>query len=692
MPLKAQVDPESVPSLTAEPAQHVQWASKVVGFSSQAGEKVFAAREALGKPNKLPSSGISGVAWMPALYPRLPEQWIKVGFDQPMPAQQVLIGESARPGALDKIYLFDRNHRPVLVWERDSSTQYQLPDVGESRIFSAEFERTEFDVTAAMVVLTSPDSLSVHQIDAIGIADHRGNVQASINLGASATWEVESENLGVEINSFFDEVFPVISPDGKTLFFDRKNHPANIGEGNNDDIWIARRDSLGLPWGKVKNAGYQLNNPEHNFVCSITPDGNTVLLGNVYHKDGSMSQGISIAHRTENGWTFPEAIEIVDYYNDSDFGEFQLTANGKVILMAIEREDSRGKRDLYASFSMKTGGWSPPVHLGDDLNTAALEMSPFLASDMKTLYFSSSGFSGYGGNDMFVSRRLDDSWTRWTEPQNLGPALNSAKDDAYYSVPAIGNEAYFASNNQSIGRSDLFRIELPEDLQPEPVVLIAGSVVNARTGEPLQARITYETDRGSIREEAGVARSGGSKGNYQIVLPYGEQYAFRAEAEGYFALEERIDLLSTEEYVEITRDLELIPLEVGEIIPLEHIQFEANRARLLDTSFVELNRAAEFLMRYPALSVEIGGHTNDRCSESFCRELSQRRARRVYEYLIQRGVAMERVAWRGYGSAEPVADNETAEGRALNQRVELKITAVQSLEKNEGKSKEKDRD
>ncbi|MBI1192465.1 MAG: OmpA family protein [Bacteroidetes bacterium] len=675
----------------------IRWADKVLGFSSEGGPKVFAAKQVLGKPDKLPATGISAVAWMPNMRYRLPEEWVKVGFARPRPASQVLVGESARPGAIEKIYVFDRDNRAQMVFERADTAALPVGAVRENGYLQVRFPLTDYDIAAVLVVLKATDSIAIHQLDAIGLTLDHEPVLPGIRQLVLPEGSGQAENLGPMVNSFFDEVFPVISPDGQTLYFDRKNHPANLGSVNHDDIWLSERsvqeDSSGH-WGMAQNAGKPLNNGQHNFVCSISPDGNTLLLGNAYQDDGRLTSGMSLSHRTLEGWSYPEPVEILDYYNRDEFGEFQLASNGKVILMAIERDDSEGKRDLYASFRMHDGRWSAPLHLGPDVNSAGLEMSPFLAPDMRTLYFSSNGFPGFGSNDMFMSRRLDESWTRWSEPMNLGPTLNSGEMDAYYTLPASGDYAYFASANRSIGRTDLFRVAMPADLQPEPVVLVRGRVLDAISGEPLAGEIRYLLSQGPPTADspaglaegagatagsttadslAGLARSAPEDGAYQVVLPYGERYRMEASLPGYFALQESLDLSQVQEYGEQTRDLLLIPLKRGQVVPMREIFFAVNSDSLLPDSYPELDRVLDLLQRYPALRIEIGGHTNDRCSENYCRELSRKRARSVARYLYKRGLDTERVRWVGYGKEQPIADNETEEGRSRNQRVEFKV-------------------
>src|SRR5205823_5173277 len=132
--------------------------------------------------------------------------------------------------------------------------------------------------------------------------------------------------------------------------------------------------------------------------------------------------------------------------------------------------------------------------------------------------------------DMYITRRLDETWQHWTEPQNLGPQLNTPGWDAYYTLPASGEYAYFVSTENSYGAGDVFRVKLPEALKPQAVVLISGKVLEAKTGKPLGAAIKYEDL--ATGKEIGSASTNPTTGIYKITLPAGHNYGYRAEANG----------------------------------------------------------------------------------------------------------------------------------------------------------------
>jgi outer membrane protein OmpA-like peptidoglycan-associated protein len=477
-------------------------------------------------------------------------------------------------------------------------------------------------------------------------------------------------NLGANINSEYTELSPAISPDGNTLFYIRGGHPENI-HIDKQDIWISERDENGK-WKNSIHAPRPLNNEGNNSVISVTPDGNTLLLSNTYKEDGSRGgSGVSISYRTSNGWSIPQKVIIKNYYNHNPYVGYNLSADRKVLLMSIERDDSYGEKDLYVSFFQEDGSFSEPVSLGLVVNTNLDEMNPFLAADNRTLYFASYGHPGYGSADLFVTRRLDETWTNWSVPENLGPEINSAKWDSELQLPASGEYAYLVSSNNSLGKSDLFEIKLHESARPTPVVLIQGKVLNKKTKEPIEAEISYYdlTDN----KEVGIARSNPNDGSYKIVLPSGKVYSFLAKKESYYSVAENIDMMKVSKYIELERDLLLAPLIVGETIRLNNLFFDINKATLKEVSFAELNRLVKMLNDNPTMKIEIEGHTDSQGADLYNVNLSNDRVKSVVAFITTSGINADRLKGVGYGKAKPVATNDTEEGRALNRRVEFRI-------------------
>ncbi len=653
-------------------AQQVQWASSVLGFSSQKGTKEYSAQQVLGKPNKCPATGDSPCAWLPASDPDFGnfEEWIKVGFDKPMKISQYAIAENFYPGAVEKVILYDERDR-----ERDVFTSTPGSDGLSAKVMHRIFyQKTAYAVASIKVVLQPGLVPGQNEIDAIAISDSPSPIEAQINIAPDQSFGPR-ENLGTGINSSFDEVLPAISPDGRTLFVDRKHHPQNIGPS--DNIWYSMMDANGN-WGALKNIGPTLNNGFGSFVSSVTPDGNTLLLGGTYknfvnYKPTAAPEhfGLWLTHRTATGWSLPEEVVVKDFYTKDVFVEFTLSNDGRTIVMSLDRADTHGRKDLYVSFLQADGIWSAPKNLGGTVNSAAAEATPFLAADGKTLYYASEGFAGYGSMDIYITRRLDSTWQHWSEPQNLGPHLNSEAWDAYYTVPASGEYAYFVSTNDSYGMGDIFRVKLPESLRPKAVVLVSGKVLDAKSGKPIDARIKYEILANG--KEIGSASTSPATGVYKITLPAGENYGYRAEAPGYVAVSENLDLTRTDHYQEMERNLTLVPIEKGQTIRLNNIFFETGKAELQKESFAELDRVVNMLNERSTMEIAISGHTDSIGSAPANKALSDSRAKSVQAYLIEKGINAKRMVAKGYGDAKPIAPNSTEQGRQQNRRVEFTI-------------------
>ncbi len=650
-------------------AQTVQWAGKVVAFSTEYGDKQYSGQQILGIPNVLPAFRESPCAWSPQKKENRLDEFIHVEYKNPMRIKQVAVAESYNPGAISRIFLYDTQGKEYQVFKNDAPKP--LPEDG--RMFIVTMPLTSYQVKEVKVVLNTLGMQGWSHIDAIGISDGDAPIKAEINLIKDIKFESQPENLGAAINTEYDEIMPIISPDGKSLFFDRKDHPENTSGIINDDIWYSTLGTTGK-WVRAENIGVPLNNKGHNFLTAISPDGNTALLGNVYEADGSMTSGLSLARRSREGWDFPQKLIIQNYYNNNKFSEFHLGADGKTIVMTVQRQDSYGGKDLYVSFALPDGTYSEPKNLGATVNSASTEMSPFLAADGKTLYFSSDGFSGYGNKDMFMTRRLDASWTKWSQPQNLGPMINSANWDAYYSVPASGEHAYFSSENNSMGKTDIYRILLPGAMRPEPVVLIHGRVLDQETKQPIKAKIIYELL--SEGKEIGIANSNPKTGEYTIILPAGAKYGFLAQAAGYMSENQNIDLTEIKEYKEISQDLLLVPIRKGQSVVLNNIFFSPSDAELKPDSKPELERVLTFLGENPTMKVEIAGHSNNACSDDWCMKLSTARAKSVYDFLVARGANRANIRYKGYGSSRPKWSNDTPEGLRKNRRVEFTILEI----------------
>ena len=471
------------------------------------------------------------------------------------------------------------------------------------------------------------------------------------------------EKLDANINSNDAESLPRISPDGNYLYCIRHSKE-NIG-GNPDynDIWYSKKDENGT-WSKLANIGSPLNNKDHNFVISASPDNNSMLIANKYKADGSSNgQGFSITYKENGKYKLPEDQQIIEFINENDYVSYFLWTDNKTLLMAVERPEGLGEKDIYVSFHRLGNVWSKPISLGSVVNTDCDEHSPYLSADGKTLFFSSTGHYGYGDFDVFVSERIGDGWDKWTEPRNLGPSINGEGVETGYFMSAKGDYAYLSS------AGDIYKVKNPAYV--EPVIILSGKVFDKKTGQPIGAAITYSNL--SDDKTLGTANSDNVTGDYKIVLQKGKAYGFMANKNDYYSISENIDLTDLKEYKEITKDLYLSPIVRGEPIRLNNIFFEFAKSVLKEESFPELDRLVGILNKNPEIKIEIAGHTDDVGTDASNQTLSQDRAQSVVNYLLSKGIKPERLSAKGFGESKPDVPNNSDENRAFNRRVEFKI-------------------
>ncbi|MEQ8476959.1 MAG: OmpA family protein [Fulvivirga sp.] len=650
-------------------AQVVQWASEVLEFSSELTPVQYSAQQLLGKPNVLPAGGENPNAWTPERANR--KEFVKVGYANPIQIQQIAIAESYNASAIYKVFAYDEDGTEYLI---NTFSPRSIPLKG--RMLNVFVEMTPYKVTAVKIEFDGAAVPEYYSIDAIAISDSNIPIIASIDIPEFINPDISKERLDENVNSKYKEYKPLLSPDGQTLYFSRRNHPENVGgTEDNEDIWYSEKDADGN-WQLAKNMGSELNNAGPNYVSSVTPDGKSVLLvlGNQYLENGKMAAGVSISSNASGNWSKPTAIQIENDYNYSEKANFYLANSRKALLMSVMREDSNGGRDLYVSFLNADSTWTEPLNLSNKVNTAGEESSPFLASDDKTLYFSSDGYSGFGSSDIYMTKRLDDTWTNWSEPENLGPTINSQYEDLFFNIPGNSDFAYY-SQGVSDDDLDIFRVALPVLKRPEPVILVKGKLIDSKTGLPIEAKIIYE--RLSDGKEIGITSSNATTGEYELLLPAGEVYGIRAEADGFIAENIKVDLRNYTADGDHTldhKDLKLVPIEEKAVVTLNNVFFDFDKAVLKPESFAELNRVVELMKKETKLKIEVAGHTDNIGTKEYNQQLSLRRANAVKNYLVEKDIDSSRVPTVGYGEERPISSNDDEEeGRALNRRVEFKI-------------------
>lgn len=471
-------------------------------------------------------------------------------------------------------------------------------------------------------------------------------------------------NLGDSINTEKDEYYATVTVDDSLLIFNRK------GEGIRENFMQSKIDK-GV-FRKAEMINGDINIEPSKGAITMSGDGEWIIFSGNFGRDKGFGDfDLFISYYTPQGWSEPENL---GRNINTEFWESSpsLSADKSELFFSSNRYGGYGGKDLYVSFRGANGKFGPAMNLGKNVNTAGNEHSPFMHADHETFFFTSDGWQGYGGSDLFVMKRVDDS--TWTEPINLGYPINTTEDEGYLAVSSDGKTAYYSSNRgDSKGGLDIYKFTLRNDLRPSQSLYVKGKVFDKKTGKSLPCKIEL------INNSNGTVISNiqtDEKGEYFITLPTNKDYTFTVNRKGYLFYSEVFELKTKLADSVYKKDIALEPVEINNSIVLKHIQFESNAATLLPSSKIELEKLLQLLTDNPTIKVEISGHTDNTGKEPENLKLSNARAKAVVDFLIGKNIAASRLTYKGYGSSKPIADNKTEQGKALNRRTECKIIGL----------------
>ncbi|MBW7891622.1 MAG: PD40 domain-containing protein [Chitinophagaceae bacterium] len=468
------------------------------------------------------------------------------------------------------------------------------------------------------------------------------------------------QNVGDSINSADLEYYPSVTIDGKTLVFTRRVN------GRNEDFFVSEnRDGS---WSKARGIDGDINSNFNEGAQNISQDGQWLVFTGCNFPEGLGSCDLFFSHKTKKGWSVPE--NMGERIN-TEFWESSpsLSPDKRELYFSSDRPGGYGGKDIYVSRHMPDGRWSKPENLGPKINTAGDESCPFIHADNQTMYFTSNGLMGYGGDDLFLARKKSDG--SWDYVENLGYPINTIENEGSLIVAADGITAYYASDrNDTRGGLDIYTFELRKDIRPSRTLWVQGRVFDSQTGNGLPSAvelIDLQTDQTIVKVQTDEV------GEYLITLPLGKDYAFNVNRKGYLFYSKNFPFSQKVPDSTYTIDIGLHPLAVNASVILNNIFFDVSSYELKPESIVELNRLVDLLRENPGLTILISGHTDNTGSASENILLSNNRAKAVVDYLIENGIASTRLQYKGFGAAKPVRDNNTSEGRAANRRTELTV-------------------
>ena len=499
--------------------------------------------------------------------------------------------------------------------------------------------------------------------------------------------DINPINIGAGINTEHPEYFPTLTVDGRTFLFTREVPNNDNTPRGQEDFFVSRLSEKNI-WGKAEPMPSNINTSRNEGAPTLSADGRTLIFVACTDQAGDYGPGregygscdLFVTYKVGSRWTNPINLpgKVNTYAWES---QPALSSDGKTLYF-IRRVGRRGtqRSDIFYSTLQEDGTWGKAVPLPENINTPRMETSVHIHPDGKTLYFSSDGHVGLGGQDIFMTQKQPDG--SWSNPKNLGYPINTKSDENSLLVGPDGDIAFFASNRPGgFGKLDIYYFELPEEYRPTKTTYFEGLVFDAVSKAPLSGNfelIDLETSEVVIQAKADKVT-----GEFLVALPTDRRYALNVSYPGYAFFSKNFDMKLDDELEAFHMDVPLIPTGSEGKITLANVFFDLNKATLRDESSVELNKLYRFLKENEKINIEISGHTDTRGDAKANQILSENRAKAVYQYLIDKGITASRLSYKGYGQSEPIntdaeiaaLESEKAKERAHqeNRRTEYRI-------------------
>ena len=519
------------------------------------------------------------------------------------------------------------------------------------------------------------------------------------------TLRVKIVDMGSTLNSVYDDYNMVPSFSGEHLYFtsrrplSKKQLPNSFDNKFEEDIYQSVvRDSI---WQQASVMGKPLNTKYNDAVVAVSPDDMDLYIYRGKKKNGS----ILISHLKKGKWRKPSsALPHINTKGQETSVTFTFEGD-TVYFVSNNKKMTHGGKDIFMIRKEANGKWSKPVPLDTLINTPFDEESPFITPDGKTLYFSSKGHNSMGGYDVFRSVRGPDG--HWLAPENLGFPVNTPDDDLFYRLSFHDTAIAWISGirQKTIGLKDLYKVtwlppppvdtltvdilpdyNIPEvipksEKTPLPIIvpdvkpwIVTGKVLDGQDSLPVMAAIdVIDMEQNKV---VGKTISDKGDGSFRVERKEMKPFGVEINAPGYMFHLDMITAPANDSIRQSSRIFYLKKIQAGERVVLQNIFFEFAKATLKPASYPSLDRVVKFMQDNPDIKVEIDGHTDNIGSDAVNLKLSRARAQAVVNYITSKGIYPKRLVAKGFGESQPVATNNTAEGRAQNRRVEFKILKI----------------
>lgn len=483
--------------------------------------------------------------------------------------------------------------------------------------------------------------------------------------------DINPEPMPEVLNSFPLQYFPVLTADEQTIIYTSRD---GVSFHDDENIVVSTKDEDGN-WQSPVGISPNINSQFNEGTSTISADGRTLIFTNCEGRPGLGSCDLFISYKTGHEWSVPENLG-KNVNSMSWDSQPSLSADGRKLFFISDRAGGQGKRDIWMSVKDRNNQWGKAVNLGRPVNSPEDEVSPFIHVNGNTLFFASTGFPGFGGYDLYKSEWLD---SMWSEPENLGYPLNTHEDQVSLFVSTNGKNGYYSyerTNDAGQKESLLYHFSFPlGGILDYKSIYLTGHVYDIETREPLGA--TIELYKLGEEDPLSIFDSDSETGEYFSILNENTKIALYIERSGYL-FESQTFEITAESGNQIRKDIYLQPIREGNLVRLNNIFFELNSASLTEESKTELLKIARFLAENPGVKIKIAGHTDDLGSDDYNLQLSERRARAVYDFLINQGINPDFLTYMGYGETKPLEENIDERSRSMNRRIEFSIVSYQN--------------
>lgn len=476
-------------------------------------------------------------------------------------------------------------------------------------------------------------------------------------------------NLGDNVNTPYDDYAPIISADGLTMMFTSRRpilkEDIDLKMQGMENVYTSEYDDMIWKWSRPQLLEESVNQKErHNSAIALSNDGQRLLL---YRgdPDGNIYESVLDGERWSEPVKLPKPINSKKHESSAS-----IAPDGRTIYFVSNRRGGQGGSDIWVCRQGKgVNGWEEAENLGPVVNTERNEEGVFIHPDGKTLYFSSKGHDSKGGYDVFKTV-LENG--KWSKPLNLGDSINTVGDELFYCLTADGKTAYYSSvRGNGLGMRDIYEVYYKTKKGAPGLTLFKGVVIDNDSFEPVGADI--EISDNDKNEIIATVKSNSSTGKYLVSLPPGKNYGIAVKKRGYLFYSENFDIPASAAYKEIYKTVPLQKFVVGNKIALKNVFYDYGKATLRPESLMELNQIVKLMSANTDITIEIASHTDSQGSAEHNLVLSKARSQAVADYLFASGISKEQLVVKGYGEAKPIASNDTEEGRQLNRRTEITI-------------------